>query len=138
VNIVFADTGFYVAQIDPKDDHHASALEAFELARPVRVVTSEMILIELLNFFARRGEPLRTAAADLVDRIRELRNVEVVPSSPELFDLALLMYRERPDKDWSLTDCASFVIMRNKGISSALAIDRHFEQAGFRLLIRPE
>ena len=46
------------------------------------------------------------------------------------------MHKERSDKSWSLTDCISFVVMGEHGITDALTGDRHFEQAGFRALLR--
>ena len=62
--------------------------------------------------------------------------VEIISQTPALFAAALTLYRERADKAWSLTDCMSFSIMKTRGIKSALAHDRHFEQAGFKALLR--
>jgi len=59
-----------------------------------------------------------------------------LPASQELFERGLNLYRQRPDKDWSLTDCISFVVMREHGVTKALTADRHFEQAGFAILLR--
>jgi predicted nucleic acid-binding protein len=64
------------------------------------------------------------------------RSYEIVHASQELFFFGMSLHRERPDKDWSLTDCISFQIMRQRGIVSALAFDQHFEQAGFQALLR--
>ena len=52
------------------------------------------------------------------------------------FSEAFEAYRRRLDKEWSLTDCASFALMRERGLSEALAHDRHFEKAGFVALLR--
>ncbi|MBX9789979.1 MAG: hypothetical protein K2Y37_13760 [Pirellulales bacterium] len=60
--------------------------------------------------------------------------IEVVPATPELFDAAWSLFGQRADKNWSLTDCTSFVIMRSRGLVDALTADRHFAQAGFRAL----
>jgi predicted nucleic acid-binding protein len=60
----------------------------------------------------------------------------MVPASQELLDRGVTLYRQRPDKDWSLTDCISFVVMRERGITEALTADHHFEQAGFVALLR--
>ncbi len=62
--------------------------------------------------------------------------VEVVPPTHEQFQRALDRYEMRPDKDWSLTDCLSFLLMEERGIADALTADHHFEQAGFRALMR--
>lgn len=103
---------------------------------PPRVVTSQVVLVELLNSFADRGEHLRAAAADFASAIHRHPNVTVVPLSHELFDAALALYRQRDDKEWGLTDCTSFSIMSGRGIAAALSHDRHFVQAGFVALLR--
>jgi len=61
--------------------------------------------------------------------------VEIIPASSRLFTAALELYRSRGDKDWGLTDCASFVVMSERGLSEALTTDDHFRQAGFRALL---
>ena len=65
-----------------------------------------------------------------------MRNAEIVPQTSDLFRSAHQLYAERPDKEWSLTDCASFEIMKRKGITGALTHDKHFEQAGFQVLMK--
>jgi len=62
--------------------------------------------------------------------------VRIVRSGPQLFQRGLKLYDERPDKEWSLTDCISFVVMKDEGISDALTGDQHFEQAGFIPLLK--
>lgn len=71
-----------------------------------------------------------------VDRIRANPNVEVVPQASLQFGRAYDRYRARLDQGWSLTDCASFVLMQERGLLEALAHDKHFEQAGFKALLR--
>jgi predicted nucleic acid-binding protein len=61
----------------------------------------------------------------------------VIGHDERLYDAGIELYRLRPDKDWSLTDCISFVVMAKRGISAALPADRHFEQAGFTALLKP-
>ena len=95
-----------------------------------------MVLAEVLNMFGRRGAPLREAAVKAVEVIMRNPQVEVVPQTCRLFRDALALYSERSDKDWSLTDCASFLIMDRRKIAEALTHDRHFEQRGYRVLLR--
>lgn len=133
---VFADTGYWVALVNPRDDLHQRAIQRSQSLGPAFIVTSDAVLTELLNGFAHRGPQLRRAAADLVDQLKRNRNCEVVPWTASLFHAGLLFYKQRGDKDWSFTDCTSFVIMREKGIAESLAHDQHFEQAGFRALLR--
>jgi len=71
----------------------------------------------------------------LVKELRHDPKTVIVSSSTALFEKGLRFYAERPDKAWSLTDCISFVVMEERGIRDALGLDRHFEQAGFRLLV---
>jgi hypothetical protein len=58
-----------------------------------------------------------------------------MPSSNELFAAGVELYATRPDKEWSLTDCISFVVMEREGLTDALTGDRHFEQSGFKVLL---
>jgi len=67
--------------------------------------------------------------------LRASPDVRIIGPSEELFSRGLELYRQRPDKEWSLTDCISFVVMRDEQLSEALTGDRHFEQAGFKSLL---
>ena len=103
---VFADTAFYVALVNRRDALHAQAT-AFLLQHSGRIVTSGFVLTEVGNFDARAA--LRKPFLDLLDRVRSDPKTEIIPVGPELFDSGLAMFAARPDKDWSLTDCTSFV-----------------------------
>jgi predicted nucleic acid-binding protein len=94
-----------------------------------------MVLTEFLNDFGQRGEFLRRLAVRLVERARVDRNLVVVGQTRRQFRDALALYSERSDKNWSLTDCASFRIMEHYGIREALTYDRHFQHAGFKALL---
>jgi uncharacterized protein len=72
----------------------------------------------------------------LVPSLRSDPNALIVPASPELFQRGYDLYARRPDKDWSLTDCTSFVVMKEQGLTDALTTDHHFEQAGFQMLLK--
>lgn len=135
---VFADTGYWIALINPHDSLHGRAREISRGIFPARIVTSEMVFAEFLNDLSHRGGFVRKLAARLVDRARADRNVTVVSQSTRQFRDAFAMYTARADKAWSLTDCASFLVMKRYGIKEALAHDRHFEQAGFKALLRQE
>jgi len=136
VRTVFADTGYWVALVNPRDDLHQHALDTSRSIDPLFIVTSDAVLTELLNDFGQRGPQLRKAAADLAGHLKRSPNCEVVPWASSLFDAGLALYRQRGDKNWSLTDCTSFVVMDEMRISEALAHDQHFEQAGFKALLR--
>ena len=100
------------------------------------VVTTELVLAETLNAYSANGPFVRGLAVRFVDALAADPKVEIISQTPALFAAALTLYRERADKAWSLTDCMSFSIMKTRGIKSALAHDRHFEQAGFKALLR--
>jgi len=132
----FADTGYDTALLNPEDDLHS---EARVLAMEVgsrRIVTTDLVLIEYLNDFSGRGSEFRRMAVELVDATRKDPKVEIVPLSGALFEMSYQLYRDRTDKDWSLTDCASFLVMKERGLIDVLAYDVHFEQAGFKALLR--
>ncbi len=95
-----------------------------------------MVLVELLNEFATRGPMLRAAAASLVNGLKANARTIVLPQSAEMFASAFALYAGRLDKDWGITDCASFIVMREHDMTSALTYDRDFEQAGFKALLR--
>jgi uncharacterized protein len=95
-----------------------------------------MVLVEFLNAFSESGPRLRRAAAQAVRSLQSAANAVVIPQTNDQFEQALRRYDGRPDKSWSLTDCASFLIMETQGIEAALTYDQHFAQAGFQALLR--
>lgn len=133
---VFADTGYWVALLSPSDELHAKALEVSRGLGAVRIYTSEMVLVEVANMLGKSGAQFRTLVQQTIASLRQNPNVTIEPQTSTLFREALDFYTAHRDKDWSLTDCASFLVMRSDGITEALAHDRHFEQAGFVALLR--
>lgn len=134
MKVVFADTGYWEAVLNPKDNLNTKARAVSSDLGKSRILTTEMVLDELLTALSRLPE--RAFAIRGVDAIRANPNVEVVPQTSMQFREALDLYKKMADKEWSLTDCASFEIMKARGISEALAHDHHFEQAGFIALLR--
>ncbi len=133
---VFADTAYWIAILNPRDSLHQKARDVSGQIGPMRIITTEMVLTELLASFAASGEQLRKAAATYSQRLMADPNVEVVPQTSIQFREALTRYEERPDKAWSLVDCASFQIIEQRHVAEALTSDHHFEQAGFIALLR--
>jgi predicted nucleic acid-binding protein len=101
-----------------------------------RFVLTREIVIEVLNFASGLGRRHREQAWQWAIALGQDPSVTVAATTSEVFDDALSLYRARPDKTYSLTDCISFVVMRERGIEDALTYDRHFEQEGFRALLR--
>jgi hypothetical protein len=133
---IFADAGYFIALLNPKDYLHAKAKSVSGELEQVRLITSEMVLAEVLAFYADKGHLLRQAAADTTSQLCNNPNVTVVPQTSLQFRAALDLYRARSDKEWSLVDCASVLIMQSESIAEALTHDHHFEQAGFKALLR--
>ena len=134
---LFVDAGHWIALLLPSDSLHDTALGMREIIPPgTRLVTSELVLIELLNFVSMEGSVARLDAVKVWTRLLADASTIIVPTSAELLQQARDRYVRSYDKRWSFTDCASFVIMEERGIRDALTHDHHFEQAGFRALLR--
>ena len=131
MKLVFADTSYYLALVNPLDQHHAWAVEiADTFIDPI--ILTDFIVVELGNALARgKGRNLFT---DLLQALKADVQVTIVPASTMLVDEGLELFSRRPDKDWSLTDCISFSVMSESEIQDVLTTDHHFEQAGFRRL----
>ena len=128
----FIDTVYILALLNSRDRWHRKAME---LSRTVRapLVTSNAVLTEVADALAHRNR--RLWASQAIDDLLSDPDVECVSIDKKTFAAALHLYRDRPDKDWSLTDCLSFVIMRQQQLTDALTADVHFAQAGFRALM---
>lgn len=129
----FVDTGHWIALTDIGDQYHARARQ---LAAQTRgpLVTTDAVLLEGGN--ALSAVRWRHLGIALLADVQASRDVEVVHLTPELYTRAVQLYAARPDKEWGLIDCVSFVVMQDRGITEALAADQHFVQAGFRALLR--
>jgi len=133
---VFADANYWVALLNPKEELHPDAKRVSEELGPCRIVTSEFVLLEMLKLLAAPRLRLKGIALRLIEDMRADPNMEVVPASSALFQKACKTYGQREDKKWDAIDCSSLVIMQERDISEALTYDKHFEQMGFRALLR--
>ncbi|HEY0140337.1 MAG TPA: PIN domain-containing protein [Thermoanaerobaculia bacterium] len=126
----FADTWFFVALLDRRDSHHKQAERlALQVVPRGTVVTHDAVLTEVLTYFADGGAWARQHA---VEGIRNaVLQFDVIPGDRPLFIAALALYAARPDKEYSLVDCMSMVVMEERGIRHVLTNDHHFTQAGF-------
>lgn len=132
---VFVDTSFIVALLNTRDQYHRAAVAVENGGRGTRLVLTRAVCMEIGN--ALTGPLFRVRAADLLAGMEHDPRFVIVPWDENVYSAALDLFRDRPDKDWSLTDCMSFVVMRERGITDALTTDHHFRQAGFRPLLRP-
>lgn len=129
----FLDTAYPVALVSSRDQHHARAVELSSTFDRRPLLTTDAVLIEIGNALSGSHRP---QAVGLIHDLLTSPEVVVVHITPELFDRGFELYRTHADKDWGLTDCLSFVVMREYGVTDALAHDQHFVQAGFVALMR--
>jgi len=133
---VFLDSAYAIALASVADEFHPEALAlADELeASATRLITTHAVLLEIGNALAKLK--FRHAAIELLASLGSDPKVEVIPLSNELFERALRFYSARPDKEWGLTDCLSMIVMEGHHVTEVLTTDQHFQQAGFRALLR--
>jgi uncharacterized protein len=133
---VFLGTAYAIALAAPSDRLHsrAAALAEELEAEGTRLVTTQAVLLEIGNALSKQR--YRAAAVQLLASVENDQSVQVVPLTPELYAETFGLYRDRPDKEWGLIDCVSFIVMGARAITEALTSDEHFEQAGFKALLR--
>ncbi|MBF0101779.1 MAG: type II toxin-antitoxin system VapC family toxin [Desulfobacterales bacterium] len=132
---VFLDASYAIALSVWRDSHHERAIAlADELeTNQTRMVTTRAVMLEIGNALSKQR--YRSASIELLRSIQEDPNITIVPLTLYHYTQAFQLYCERPDKEWGMTDCISFIIMRNRKIMDALTTDEHFQQAGFRALL---
>jgi predicted nucleic acid-binding protein len=134
----FVDTSEWAEYFDVTLQFHSEARAAFEEVwdQGGRLVTTSLVLAELTALLTRPLRVTKPRQIQLLGDIRSDPSVEVVHIDPSLDADAWRLWESRPDKDWSLVDCASFVVMTRRGLVEALTTDHHFEQAGFVRLLK--
>lgn len=132
---VFLDTAYAIALSAVNDQHHeAATILAEEIEKQNwQIVTTRAVLIEIGNALSKQR--YRKAGLALLEALEEDPTVDIIPVTEELYATAYQLYSARLDKEWGLTDCISFVVMAENGITEALTTDEHFVQAGFRAML---
>ena len=131
---VFLDSGYLVAYENADDQNHGSAREHWaSLARAPTLITTSYVLDEVLTFLNVRRHHQRAVSIGerLLDGTEPVAPAELVHVDRDLLGRGFDLFRRRPDKRYSLTDCISFVVMRDRQIDTAYAFDDHFVQEGF-------
>jgi predicted nucleic acid-binding protein len=133
---LFLDASFAIALASKADQHHDEARRlGIRLKRErIPLVTTRAVVLEIGNALAKPRH--RQAAVQLLSTLEADPAVEIVPLTEVLYQRGFMLYSQRPDKGWSLVDCVSFEVMAERGIREALTTDEHFDQAGFRALLR--
>jgi predicted nucleic acid-binding protein len=130
---VFADTFYFLALLNRRDPLHSKALAVSRTPQLV-LVTTEFVLLELADALSK--PPLREEALSICELVNTDPAFRLIRADSQLLQRGLEFYKQRSDKDWQLTDCISFLVMQAESISEALTGDRHFEQAGFKALLK--
>lgn len=129
---IFLDTGYILALLNTRDKYHRLASAAASEVPPP-FITTGAVLIEIGNALSKPNWRAMGVAA--LRNLRSDPDTEIIPVDTALFERAIDLYSSRPDKEWGLTDCISFVVMRERKVIEVLTTDRHFEQAGFQNLL---
>jgi predicted nucleic acid-binding protein len=135
---IFADTAGWGHLIDATQAYHARAADLYRSARQQghKLITSNYILTELVALLTSPLRLPRPAIIAFIEGLKASPYVEIVHVDASLDAQAWQLLTERLDKNWSLVDCASFVMMRHRDITDAFTTDHHFEQAGFVRLLK--
>lgn len=134
--VIFVDTVGWIALAHRRDDLHKEVVQIYRNLGRILRVTTDAVLIESCNSFSKTTiRPLALALMEKVRRAEQLGVLEIVHVSEELIERGWELFMSRRDKEWSLTDCISFIVMKDRGIGSAITSDHHFEQVGFKKLL---
>jgi hypothetical protein len=135
---LFADTSGWGNLVDPTQPYHSLTATLYRAARQQgrKIVTTNYIVAELI---ALMNSPLNIPRPKTIAFIESLKispYVEIIHIDANLDEETWQLLKSRPDKEWSLADCASFVVMRQRNIGEVLTTDHHFEQADFVRLLK--
>ena len=133
---IFVDTAAWLALVNKSDTLHlrAADLNRDLLTRGTHYITTDYVLTEVANALSR--PPYRKAVIRFLEAVLSSRNVGIVTVTHERFSRAWQLYKSRPDKEWGLTDCTSFIVMEEQRLREAFTADHHFQQAGYTCLLR--
>lgn len=131
---VFADTFYFLALLNSRDRWHARAV-AFTKSFEGTLITTAWVLTELGD--AMSGSPQdRLEFIEMLVDLKKNPRIRLIPAEQKVFEEGVQLFADRSDKRWSLTDCISFVVMQQEGVSEVLSGDKHFEQAGYVRLLK--
>ncbi|HEX8567280.1 MAG TPA: PIN domain-containing protein [Pyrinomonadaceae bacterium] len=135
MKIILVDTHYLIAIINRLDQWHQSAISVISKLDKAKLVVTESVLVETLNYFAEFRLEAKQHAAETIESFSANINVEVVEQTSKIFLEGMKFYKSRLDKGYSLTDCISMNVCRELSIMEILTYDHHFEQEGFKILL---
>ncbi len=133
---ILFDTSFAIARASRKNQFHEQAVIWSNKIQTenISVVITQAVILEIGNALAKHA--FRPVAVGLLESFEKSENTVIISMSDKLYEKAFELFRSRPDKEWGLVDCISFIVMQERKIEAALTTDEHFIQAGFRALLR--
>jgi predicted nucleic acid-binding protein len=132
---IFSDAFYWIALANPADQWHNAAKQFNEENPDVLLVTTEEVLTEFLNYYAGTGERRRRIVGAMCEHVLVHPKITVIAQTHDSFLKGLNLFRQREDKGYSLTDCISMSLMREREIQKVLTHDSHFTQEGFAVLL---
>jgi len=138
MNELFLDTSYGIAIASKRDSLHQRAVFLAQKikAEKILLITTQAVLLEIGNALAKLK--YRQFGIRLLANLEQDSNATIISLTDELYDKAFELFQNRPDKEWGLVDCVSFIVMQEQNITDALTADEHFVQAGFRALLIDE
>ena len=136
MNELFLDTSFSIGLVSPRDQIHEKAITWAKKIEESKIplVTTRAILLEIGNALSKLR--FRQVGIGLLENLENDSDMTIVSLTDKLYKKAFELFRNRPDKEWGVVDCISFVVMTERNIEAALTSDKHYEQAGFRALLK--
>ena len=136
IETVFVDSFAWIATINKSDNYHDICLGILEgfLNNHTKLITSNYIVVETINSLSR--VEFRKTVIGFMDKLEKSPSVKIIKITDEIYNNAWMLYQQRMDKNWGITDCTSFEIMKIFNIKKAFTNDKHFEQAGYSLLVK--
>ena len=133
-NTVFVDTGVWYAMADKSDQYHKKATEYTKklVTSNINFVTTNLVVHETLMLLSRKTS--KAAAIKFLDMIYSQDNIEIIENEDSIEQKAYRIFKKYADQDFSITDCLSFVIMKENRIKKAFTFDKHFKIMKFTVI----
>ena len=136
IESVFVDSFAWIAAINKSDNYHEISIRILEelLNNHAKLITTNYVVVETINALSK--VELRKTVIGFIDKLEKSPSVQIIKITDEIYNNAWTLYQQRMDKDWGITDCTSFEIMKMFNIKTAFTSDKHFEQAGYILVVK--
>ncbi len=138
MNKIFVDTAGWGNLVDTLQEFHAETKTIYLSAKQKgsRLVTTNYVIAELVALLFSPLRIPRMKSIKFIESIKSSALVDIIHIDEDLDAKSWELLKNRPDKNWSLVDCSSFIVMQKNNIVEALTTDHHFEQSGFVRLLK--